>query len=195
MAKVGIVVLAAGEASRLGRPKQLLKYQGQTLLQRIALESTSVTPFVVVVLGARYDLLHSELDTTSVNVVNNTNWSTGMGSSIKAGVAALEKKYDRLDSIIITTCDQPYVDANYFQRLIKSFTKETQVVASGYEKTVGIPALFTIELVESLLKMPDNEGAKKIIEHSGNVKVIPFSKGAIDIDTEEDWRKFNNSNS
>ena len=39
--KTGVILLAAGSSLRLGRPKQLINYQGKTLIQK-AIETGSV---------------------------------------------------------------------------------------------------------------------------------------------------------
>ena len=87
---VGIVLLAAGASVRLGRPKQLLPYRGQTLLKysiQTALDSQAQP--VVVVLGANANELQNEIKESNVHVVINEHWQEGMSSSIRRGVKTI----------------------------------------------------------------------------------------------------------
>ena len=104
MRQVGIVLLAAGESSRLGQPKQLVHFAGSTLIHRAACAaiSSECSP-VIVVLGANRDLIKQELAGLSVRVVENQNWAEGMGNSLKVGLAAvLEETKGELDAVL--TC-------------------------------------------------------------------------------------------
>lgn len=83
-ATLGLVILAAGESKRLGEPKQLLSFQGQTLLRRIAeVDLASCYRPIVVVLGAYSQRLRSEVDALPIRIVHNPHWSMGMSTSIK----------------------------------------------------------------------------------------------------------------
>ena len=87
-----IVVLAAGMSSRLGSPKQLLVYQGKSLLLHavdIALQTT-IRP-VVVVIGANNDVVKREMEGIEVDVVDNKEWQEGMASSLRCGLVAVQK--------------------------------------------------------------------------------------------------------
>ena len=90
MAKVAAVILAAGESARLGKPKQLLKFRGETLLRRIvgAASDAGCSP-IIVVAGSESDELRKELQRTDAAVVENENWKRGIGTSIHAGVQHL----------------------------------------------------------------------------------------------------------
>ena len=75
------IILAAGESSRLGQPKQNLLFNGQTLLQR-AVDSAqrSKCKPVIVVLGANADAIMPPAKTT---LLYNKDWKEGMASSIE----------------------------------------------------------------------------------------------------------------
>src|SRR5918992_2537893 len=87
---VGAMILAAGSSSRMGRPKQTLQFQGESLIRRAALAALGAgcRP-VVVVIGANAEPSRRELDGLDVREVFNPLWETGMASSIRAGVEAL----------------------------------------------------------------------------------------------------------
>lgn len=183
--KIGAVVLAAGNSSRLGQPKQLLLYQGQTLVWRAAGAALGAgcAP-VAVVVGSERKKVADSLPDLEVIILPNESWRRGIGTSIHAGVATLED----CDALIILACDQPHVDATLIRRLIARH-QETQkpMVASAYAGTLGVPALFARECFEKLLLLGENEGAKTLL--TDQVERVNFPEGAIDIDTPPDYQE------
>jgi molybdenum cofactor cytidylyltransferase len=185
-----IVVLAAGMSSRLGSPKQLLAYQGNSLLQHvvsIALQTT-MRP-VVVVVGANSDLVKKEIEGTGVVVVNNEEWQEGMASSLRCGLVAVQKISADVDGIIFMVCDQPYVSTSLLNNLINK-QRETgkPIVASNYGEAIGPPVLFYKSIFQELLQLKGDAGARKIIQqHGDEVAAVLFPKGNIDIDTLADY--------
>src|SRR5215467_7322460 len=107
---IGIIVLAAGGSSRLGRPKQLLEFEGKSLL-RWAVETALNSELgpVVVVLGAGFDLLQKEIADLSAEVIQNANWDDGMSSSIIAGLNVVTSISPSIPAVIFMLCDQPRV--------------------------------------------------------------------------------------
>ena len=185
--KIGAVILAAGSSSRLGRPKQLLLHEGQTLVRRTtrAALAAGCEP-VVVVLGSEREKIATELVELAIEIVRNEQWQRGMGSSIRAGVKAASG----CDAVVLLACDQPYVSAALLQRLIATYEKtQTPIVASAYAQTRGVPALFARSFFPALLSLGDEQGAKAIIAAAPatEVAVIDFPEGAIDIDTPQDY--------
>jgi len=190
----GAVILAAGGSSRFGQSKQLLPFRGKTLLRTIinAACEAGCSP-VVVVIGSNDEKIHPELAHAKVMEVRNANWQRGIGSSIRSGVQALIDYAPDVAAILLLVCDQPAVNARVIENLIA--TRETtkkEIVASSYADTVGVPALFDRSLFERLLSLGDEAGAKSIIlQNLDRVAQFAFPEGAIDIDTWEDWEKFN----
>lgn len=193
----GIVILAAGSSSRLGRPKQLLLYQGKNLLQHsIDVALNAALGLVVVVLGANHSAIKNEINTQLVSVAINDNWQEGMASSIRCGVNELFKINPLVDTAIVMVCDQPYVTAVLLQNLLIK-QKETQLpmVASAYANAVGIPALFHKSLFSELLLLEGDVGAKKIMNKFPELlATIPFPLGEIDMDTIEDFQALQDKN-
>src|SRR5476651_1174100 len=80
----GIIILAAGSSSRLGKPKQNLIYNGKTLLQNaIDTASSSLCKPIMVVLGANAVVIKPTIESLPVNILNNENWQEGIASSIR----------------------------------------------------------------------------------------------------------------
>ena len=190
--KTGVILLAAGSSSRLGRPKQLINYQGKTLIQKAIDEAqNSQADCLLVVLGANPNLIQTGFDHTKTPFVINPNWQFGMSSSMQAGLRFLMEK-KAIDQVLLMLCDQPFVDASLLDQLItKKEESGKGIVASAYSNTSGVPALFDRRYFEELLQLTGSEGAKKVIfNHQAEVQALDFPLGAVDLDTEEDVNKF-----
>jgi molybdenum cofactor cytidylyltransferase len=188
----GIIILAAGNSSRLGQPKQLLMYQNKTLIRHILDEAIEITGTnVVVVLGADAELVRAELKDAAINVVENPKWQQGMASSIRTGLSAMQELNSSLEGIILAVCDQPFVSADIFKELITlKETTDRHIVACSYDNTAGTPALFSKNYFSALMSLNGSEGAKKLLmQHNEDLITIPFPDGGIDIDTVEDYNR------
>jgi len=182
---IGAIVLAAGGSSRLGVPKQLLEFHGESLVRRAAKAALeSVCDRVVIVIGNHAQLMRQEIGDLPVSVVENKIWQSGMSSSIRAGLEKLSSQ----GGIVITLCDQPFVTAALLTELISTHCKTRRpIVASTYGTTRGVPAFFAPELFSELASLTKDEGARRIIAlHPEKVATVEFPRGAIDIDTTED---------
>ncbi len=189
MSNIGAVILAAGGSSRLGRPKQLLNFRGETLIARAirAAAEARCRP-IVVVTGDAGDAIRNEIRDTSAVVVENVDWRSGLGTSIRAGMRSL---IDSNDAVMLMTCDQPLVETALIAELIE-VRKQTgkPIVASSYMNTLGVPALFDRSCFPALLSLPDDSGAKSlIVRRPADVASVLFEDGAIDIDTPEDFQR------
>lgn len=99
--RVAGLLLAAGQGARLGRPKALLEHQGERLVDRGVrlLEEGGCHP-VVVVLGAATPQVRRAV------TVQNPDWASGMGSSLRVGLAAVPAE---AEAVVIALVDQPFV--------------------------------------------------------------------------------------
>ena len=106
------LLLAAGEGARLGRPKALVEYAGERLVERGArlLAEGGCHP-VVVVLGA------ATVQVRGAVTVCNPAWATGMGSSLRAGLAALP---EQAEAVVVALVDQPLIGPGAVRALIDS---------------------------------------------------------------------------
>lgn len=190
--KIGLIILAAGAATRMGRPKQLLSYQGRSLiLHAVEVALASLCQPIIVVLGAYVEQIKPELMPKAVQVVENSQWQEGMSSSIRAGMSMLLETNSKLDAVIISLADQPLVSPQIFNQLIQSY-QETQkvIIASKYNETTGVPALFSNSLFPELMQLKGDKGAKALIQKYIDTGVILLIPGvAIDIDTPDDYKQ------
>jgi molybdenum cofactor cytidylyltransferase len=192
--KCGLVLLAAGASRRLGRPKQLLVYKGQSLIKQVlALMQLAGMP-AVVVLGSNMEAIEKEISGTIIPIVENKQWNDGIASSIVCGLEALANTIPDLNGAIFLVCDQPFLTVSFLQELLsRQNTTGKAIIASSYGNTVGIPALFHKTYFPELLSLKGDAGAKKIMQaHPTDIITIDFPLGHIDIDTEEAYKMLNN---
>ena len=189
MSTTGIILLAAGASTRLGKPKQLLPWQNSTLLQHAVQVARQVTTQPIVVLGAHLHQMEAVLDPGIVQIVHNPSWKEGIASSIRAGLEVAMRQMPAPEQVIFMVCDQPYVSAALLQELVLARQKTGQsIIACAYAGTVGIPALFDAARFSQLLSLEGDTGAKKIIQQfPEQVYAVPFPMGHIDIDTAEEY--------
>jgi molybdenum cofactor cytidylyltransferase len=190
--KTGIILLAAGSSSRLGRAKQLIEFQGKTLIKKSIEEAqNSQADCLVLVLGSNPELIQTGFDSSSTPFIVNPDWQHGMSSSMQAGLRFLMEK-EVIDQVLLMLCDQPFVDASLLDQLITAKEESgKKIVASAYSNTMGVPALFDGRYFEELLQLSGSEGAKKVIfNHQAEVHALDFPLGAMDLDTEEDVSQF-----
>lgn len=184
----GAVILAAGGSRRMGRPKQLLKYDGASLVARAVEAATGAgcSP-VVVVLGSSRQSIARELAGRDAVLVVNEEWEKGMGTSIRQGISAVQR--ERVDGAILMLCDQPRVGAESLRRLIDGArSSRLPISAAGYGGTTGTPSYFSRETFPELLALADDAGGKGVIRWDpSRVCVVPMDEAALDVDTPEDW--------
>lgn len=186
--KTGLILLAAGSSSRLGRPKQLIEFQGKKLIQKAIDEAQkSKADTLVVVLGWNPELVKSGFDSEKILHVINENWQEGMATSMQAGLRFLLEK-EQPDQVILMLVDQPFVDASILNQLISLKGKSGKgIVACSYSDTLGVPAIFDQIYFKEMLELKVSEGAKKVIlRNKADVFELDFPQGAVDLDTEED---------
>ncbi len=190
---VGAILLAAGSSSRLGQPKQLLPWQGRSLLRNAAeaAVASGASP-VIVVLGSRADEIAPQIDGLPVHSIVNSDWEQGMGSSLQAGMRRLGKTADP-DAVLVLLCDQPLVTPEYLKTVIATYREQPQKsVASHYQDgMLGPPCLFIRDLFPALTKLSGAQGARAVISKlpAEELSLVPFPEGLADVDTQEDWQR------
>src|ERR1700754_68094 len=160
---ISLIILAAGESSRMGQPKQNLVFNGKTLLQR-AVETGQESKWenIIVVLGAN----SSEITPIAGTItLYNQDWAEGMASSIRRAIVEVNNDLS-VDKVIIMLCDQPFVSATLLNAMIdKQSETGKPIVACTYNHTIGVPVLFKRDFFSELLLLQGDEGAKKILKN------------------------------
>jgi molybdenum cofactor cytidylyltransferase len=187
MQRIGLMLLAAGSSSRLGQPKQLLPYQGRTLLRHAAeVAAASGCAPLVLVTGALHEELLPEVEGLPFYVVRNEDWQQGLSTSIQAGLDVLEMQTEAapLAAAIVMLCDQPLLSAEVLQQLVNQFQNTGQpLVACGYSDARGVPALFGRALFPALHALRGPAGARDLLRQYAALPAVEFPGGVVDVDT------------
>lgn len=191
--KLAIALLAAGEASRFGSPKQLAHYQGKTLIERSITLFDSIDCELLVITGAHHPVIHEHLRDISQDqhVIFNPDWQQGMSSSIKTAVSHFpehcpENCPEDCSGIMFVAVDQIHITQEDIQLLISHWQQEpSRIACAEYAGHRGIPAIFPRQYFSKLLDLHDDKGARNLIKSSPNVNAVLLPNAELDIDTVE----------
>ena len=180
-------ILAAGSSSRLGTPKQLLKLDGQTLIERAARAALGAgLARVLVIVGRDGDAIRQTLRELPVEVYFNPAWPEGMASSVRLAV----ENAGQAEALLLTPCDLPRLSSAHLRDLIETWQNgDAPIVASRYNETLGAPLVIGRALWPELLKLRGDVGARRVIV-GHEAGFIEWPEGAWDVDTREDWEKY-----
>ncbi len=189
MNKMACLVLAAGEGLRFGLKKQLVHIDRVPMINKVLLEVKSIfEKDLFVVVGAFKEEVISVVGDLAHPIVND-NWSKGLGSSISVGVKKIsnDQKYD---SLLIVLADQVALKKCDYELLISCFDGK-KVVATKYEDSLGVPAVFSVKYFERLERLSGEIGAKSILNQVNiSVTGVELTGSLIDIDTRKDLSKY-----
>ena len=182
------LVLGAGASTRLGEPKQLLPYQGTTLLEWVVGQARRAEGIneVVVVLGRAADEVRKRVDFGGATVIDNPVFGEGCASSYRAGIGAIDAKSD---AIMILLGDQPGVGPEIIDRVAEVFRQgSNQIVLASYQGRKGHPMLFARPLFDKLVELHGDKAAWKLVDANPDLLGlaeldIPYPQ---DINTPED---------
>jgi molybdenum cofactor cytidylyltransferase len=185
------VILAAGGSSRMGQPKQLLKFRGTSLLRR-AIDTALAVPTeqVIVVLGHAADQLMAECTPTSATVVLNDQWMEGVSTSLRGGLAAVSSE---ARGVFIYPADMPLVTPEALRELAHrqqvSGRPAAMTDAGGVR---GVPVFITRSLFPALMiQEGDVGGAQYLRGHPEAVEAVHFDDPDLvrDVDRPEDYAR------
>lgn len=184
------IILAAGGSRRLGQPKQLLIFEGESLLERsLRLAREAGAAPVLAVLGANFASICAAVSFENAIPVLNDQWESGMASSIHAGLNEAEVRAPEHAGLLVMTCDQPRLSAQHLHNLLKAFQehKAESIIASEYADTKGIPAVLPRSVFHALRALHGDKGARSLFTRAAcPVLALPFEGGEIDIDLPTD---------
>ena len=183
------MILAAGASTRLGQPKQLVLYQGEPLLRRAAsLALAAGASPVLIVVGAQADQCRAALsalpENAPVAVLENPEYATGMGSSLRAGIAALQRLAPRAERLLLMVCDQPLLRFKHLRALLDA-PAASGIAAAQYNHRLGVPAVFARQHFAALAATIGDQGARALLRSLPSTPV-PMPEAAVNIDTPED---------
>src|ERR1700680_2171727 len=181
---ISAIVLAAGQATRFGQCKQLMRLGEKALLQHV-LDNLAQSKIdeVVVVLGARADEIREQIQFGKARVLMNPDYANGMSTSIQAGLRAINS-----DAAMIVLADQPRVTSRTLDLLIDEYRRsKPSVVIPTFNGFRGNPVIVDRSLFAEMMEIRGDIGCRSIF---GNhpVHMLPVDdRGVVeDIDTMED---------
>ena len=194
--RLAVLLLAAGEGSRLGtHPKALLRKGGQTLLQRFssAIQGFNPTEYIVVT-GFHAGAIESEIEKMNnslmhpIQVIQNPAPERGQASSVRLGLESLKGGFDVL---LVALSDQPDIGGREVQELLDIFLNREigeEIILPMVEGRRGNPVLFSRKAISAILANPGMVCRKYMDAHPDKVRAMLTSNQAfvMDVDTPED---------
>jgi molybdenum cofactor cytidylyltransferase len=187
--RLAAVVLAAGRSTRMGGPNKLLaEIRGRPLVRIVVEEAlASHAKPVIVVVGHQRGEVEKALAGLPVQFVHNPDFAQGLGTSLKAGIAAVPAE---ADGAIVCLADMPQVDASLLNRLIAAFDPDrgALIVMPTVEGRRGNPVLWSRRFFPDLMAIEGDVGARHFIARYGEAVVeVPLEGKAalVDVDTPE----------
>ena len=186
------IVLAAGESTRFGKPKQLLDWKGQPFVCSVAMTAleAGLSP-VLVVVGANGEPVESAVADLNVTVVRNAEWQSGQGSSIKAGISKLTISPTSTGGAIFLLADQPQITTSILRALVETHSEGLySIVAPMVLDQRANPVLFDQVTFADLLEIKGDVGGRAIF-HKHKVEYLPWhdDRMLLDVDTPEHYQR------
>jgi molybdenum cofactor cytidylyltransferase len=182
---VSAIILAAGSASRMGSPKQLLRLGSQTLLEHtLAAVRASQVREIVVVLGASADTIRPHIPPgENVTVLVNDAFQTGMGSSLQCGLAGLSLESA---ATLVVLADQPLVRPATLDRLIDEYLQhKPQILIPLYRGFRGNPVLLDRSIFPEIAALTGDSGCRAIFGgHLENIRKVEVNDPGILLDAD-----------
>lgn len=183
------VILAAGASSRLGRPKQLLRLDGEPVIHVVARNAlASKLAEVILVTGGAADEVEAAVADLPVGIVRNADYQLGQSTSLIAGLRAVASSSA---GALFLLGDQPEVDSGVIDELVDRFVdRRAGIVQPVYGDTPSNPVLFARPLFHELLALAGDEGARGVlVKHRAEIERVTVSQDEPpgDLDTEEDY--------
>lgn len=191
--RLSIIILAAGASQRLGQPKQLVQYKGRSLVQRAIQNAESVSPHeILVITGADAEAVQAEVQSTSAQCVQHTDWYNGMATSIGKGAQSVD---EGSEGLMILLCDQWRIQPEDLQLLVQTWHNDpTQIVCAVSEDRRSPPVIFPSAFLPELRVMTGDHGAYKIIQmHPDSVSQVKLENAAFDLDTSSQLDELNSA--
>jgi molybdenum cofactor cytidylyltransferase len=186
------VILAAGESRRMGFPKALLPYHGQTFLEHlIEVTRHPRIGLLRVVIGAHQKQISERVPLPPGDYVVNPEWQKGQLSSIRAAIRSLA--VEETEGMLLALVDHPFVTCELIGQIIACFDQQPgSIVIPTWQKRRGHPVVFPTRLFGELISASDETGARAVVwAHAAEVVELPTEEEGIllDIDDREAYER------
>jgi CTP:molybdopterin cytidylyltransferase MocA len=182
------LVLAAGRAARMGRPKQLAELGGRPLLEHV-LAAMSAAPVddLVVALGAYAGEVVARVDLHRARPLVVAGWERGMGRVLAEALEAACRDREP-GAVVIALGDQPLVGAAVVARLVAAWRGGAgPVVSAAYQGRAGNPKLFDRSVFGHLRVLDGDAGARGLLaRHPGWVRMVEVGALGSDLDVDDE---------
>ena len=188
MSELGAILLAAGGSSRLGRSKQLLELNGESLVRRAARLLGDLTPHVTVVTGSRREAVEGELAPLGLSLAHNERWREGVGSSISLGMERLPAE---IRAVMVMLCDQYRLETEHLDRLAENWrSAPDRIVAARWADAFGPPVIFPRRFFVQLRRLRGDLGARQLlVEQRARVLFMDLPSAGYDVDDPADLER------
>ena len=182
--ELSILIPAAGASERLGQAKQLVNFNGTSLIQNAVDIALSLDPReIIVVTGANAEAVKKAVPQTPINWIHNPNWSSGMGGSIALGATAISPESTGL---MILLCDQWKIQVSDLQLLAETWQSDPERIVCARAEGINMPpVIFPLSCFNELEELQGDKGARTIIDNNSHVlDSIQIENAVIDLDTQ-----------
>ncbi len=186
--QVAGVILAAGQASRFGKIKQLLPWRDKNLINTVVETAllAGLNP-IIVVLGADAEEIRATINEDIVQVIINPDWDKGQSTSLRAGISVMPQS---VDGIVFLLCDQPHQSVNLVSAVVEKGLRSGKVVTPIIDDRRANPVYFPAFCIPLFEKLEGDAGGRQIISDCPNTTMLWLDAWmAKDIDTPEDYRE------
>ncbi len=188
---IGAVVLAAGEAKRMGMVKQILPVYNTPILKYVVdnLLETRLHPIAVVV-GANKEQVAPALENIPVGVIENPFWANGLGTSIRMGLVGSYMLTKGINGLIFLAADMPHNISVTLAKLI-NLAESNSDKSYIHMGTGQFPFFIREDLFETLLDL-NHDTPFEVLNGIDSTKVLEFKPEVplVDLNTPEDYLRY-----
>lgn len=199
--ELAVILLAAGNSSRLGQAKQLVPYRDTFLLQHVMNQGlglgkqriSSLDLSFYCVLGFQAKAISDKLDLSQCHLLENENWQQGLGSSIAYAINELPAN---TTGALLILGDQWQLTTESLASLISAWQRDCKSIVAACHHTFGPPVIFPKSLFGALQSLNNHQGAKEVIkEHINLLHAIDLPEAFADLDTPQQLKQLIESDS